>query len=276
MTLHNPNETSENLASQPRLPSGWRRLRLHLEWDGTDFHGWQAQSQGERTVQGVLEAALEPLGAFNRPMAAGRTDTGVHALEMPIHIDAGFSLSAQSTLKALNARLPPDVRVLSCVEMDENFHARFSCHWRSYSYRILNTPTASALERSRALWVPYRLEVAPMRHAAQHLIGRFDFAAFATKEERQTVREVLFCEVRAVAAPFSRGADFIEIRIIGESFLRHMVRGIVGTLLEVGGGKLQSEDVLRILESRDRGQAGSNVPPHGLYFVKAGYTPWQG
>lgn len=269
-----------NLASlpttHPRRTAAWRRLRLMLEWDGSDFHGWQVQAKGERTIQGALEAALEPLGEFSRPMAAGRTDTGVHALEMTVHVDVGFTISTENIHKALNARLPPDIRVLQCVETDQNFHARFSCCWRSYSYRILNTPTASALERTRALWIPYRLEVAPMRHAARHLIGRFDFAAFATQEERQTEREVLACEVRAVSAPFARNAEFIEIRVIGESFLRHMVRGIVGTLLEVGGGKLQSDDVLRVLESRDRGQAGKNVAAHGLYFVKAGYNPWQG
>ncbi|MFN3265635.1 MAG: tRNA pseudouridine(38-40) synthase TruA [Deinococcales bacterium] len=267
-----PTDTSE---VPSHLPSGWRRLRLLLEWDGTAYHGWQAQSQGEQTIQGVLENALEPLGLFSRPMAAGRTDAGVHALEMPVHLDVGFGLAPESILKALNARLPPDVRVLFCAESNPNFHARFSCHWRSYVYRILNTPTASALERNRALWIPQRLEVAPMRHAAQHLVGRFDFAAFATKEERQTEREVLSCEVRAVPAPFSRGQEAIEIHIVGESFLRHMVRGIVGTLLEVGSGKLSSSDVLRVLESKDRGMAGPNVPPHGLYFFKAGYRPWQ-
>jgi tRNA pseudouridine38-40 synthase len=268
----NPNHTAEHPA---RLPVGWRRLRMLLEWDGTAYHGWQAQSQGERTIQGALESALEPLGAFSRPMAAGRTDAGVHALEMPVHIDVGFGLPPESVLKALNARLPPDVRVLFCAEADPDFHARFSCHWRSYIYRIQNTPTSSALDRHRALWFSQRLEVAPMRHAAEHLVGRFDFAAFATKEERQTEREVLSCEVRAVSAPFSRGQEFIEVRIVGESFLRHMVRGIVGTLLEVGIGKLSSGDVLRVLESKDRGMAGPNVPAHGLYFLKAGYSPWQ-
>ena len=276
MNVSHPNDTSETMALQTRLPPSWRRLRLLLEWDGTNFKGWQVQSKGERTIQGALETALEPLGRFNRPMAAGRTDAGVHALEMPVHVDVGFNTPAENVLKALNARLPPDVRVLSCTDTDADFHARFSCQWRSYSYRILNTPTASALERSRALWIPYRLEVAPMRHAAAHLIGRFDFAAFATREERQTEREVLACDVRAISAPFSRNADFIEVRITGESFLRHMVRGMVGTLLEVGSGKIKSEDVLEVLESKDRDMAGKNVAAHGLYFVKAGYSSWQG
>ncbi len=274
MTLTSEPSTLATSEREP-LPSGWRRLRLLLEWDGTNFHGWQAQAKGERTVQGVLEAALKPLGETLRPMAAGRTDTGVHAIAMPVHVDVGFSFAPLAILKALNARLPPDVRVLSCGEADEDFHARFSCKWRSYSYRILNRPTDSALDRHRALWIPYRLEVAPMRHAAAHLVGRFDFAAFATQEERSTVREILSCDVRAMSAPFSRAQEFIEIRITGESFLRHMVRGIVGTLIEVGAGKMSSSDVLHVLESRDRTQAGKNVAPHGLYFVQAGYSPWQ-
>jgi tRNA pseudouridine38-40 synthase len=258
-----------------RLPEGWRRLRLTLEYEGTDFAGWQVQAKGERTIQGVLESALEPLGAFARPIAAGRTDTGVHALAMPVHVDVGFDVPALGVQRALNARLPADVRVLECRNAPDGFHARFSCAWRSYRYRILNAPTASALERYRALWVPQRLEVAPMRHAAERLVGRFDFAAFATQENRQTEREVFECTVRSVPAPFMRAQEFIEVRITGESFLRHMVRGIVGTLLEVGLGKLESTEMGRILQSRDRAQAGANVAPHGLYFAAAGYQPWK-
>ncbi len=271
-------DPSSSLSDPPEPPPvGWRRLRLTLEWDGTGFNGWQIQGKGERTIQGALEAALHPLGESARPIAAGRTDTGVHALEMPVHVDVGFQIPAQKVLGALNSRLPEDVRVLHCDDATPGFHARFGCHWRSYTYRIYNSSIPSALERHRALWVPYRLEVAPMRDAARHLIGLFDFASFATKEERQTVRRILACDVRS--APTRHRRDelrYIEITVTGESFLRHMVRGIVGTLLEVGGGKLNSADVLRVLESRDRGQAGPNVAPHGLYFNRAGYESWKG
>ena len=264
-----------DLVSNDPLPPGWRRMRLALEWDGTGFNGWQVQSQGERTVQGALEAALEPLGAHSRPMASGRTDTGVHALEMPVHVDVSTQISASSLQRALNSRLPPDVRVLHCEEVAADFHARFSCKWRSYTYRIFNSPIPSALDRSRALWIPQRLEIAPMRNAAQHLVGQYDFAAFATKEERQTVREVLACDVRALPIRHRREQQrSIEVSITGESFLRHMVRGIVGTLLEVGTGKLQSADVAQILESRDRAQAGPNVAAHGLYFAQGGFEAW--
>ncbi len=256
------------------LPEGWRRLKLTLEWDGTHFAGWQVQAKGERTVQGVLEKALEPLGISTRPMAAGRTDTGVHALGMVAHVDVQHQIPAENIRRALNARLPEDVRVLSCTEATEFFHSRFSCAWRSYSYRILNARTQSALERHRALWVPQRLEVAPMRHAARHLEGEHDFAAFASQEERQTVRTVFSCEVRSLPVRRSSDEQLIEIQVVGESFLRHMVRGIVGTLLEVGLGKLESSQVQQVLLSKDRAQAGKNVAAHGLYFLEAGFEPW--
>jgi tRNA pseudouridine38-40 synthase len=256
------------------LPEGWRRLKLVLEWDGTNFAGWQVQAKGERTVQGVLERAFEPLGVSTRPMAAGRTDAGVHALGMVVHVDVEHQIPAEKTRKALNARLPEDVRVVSCTEVSENFHSRFSCAWRSYTYRILNARTQSALERHRALWVPQRLEVAPMRHAARHLEGEHDFAAFASQEERQTVRTVFSCDVRSLPIKRSATDQLIEIQVVGESFLRHMVRGIVGTLLEVGLGKLESSQVKQVLLSKDRAQAGKNVGAHGLYFLEAGYEPW--
>jgi tRNA pseudouridine38-40 synthase len=275
-----PQETVESTRSLEvrealRIPEGWRRLRFDLEYDGTDFAGWQVQAQGERTVQGVLETALAPLGPSGRPIAAGRTDAGVHALRMTAHVDVQFDIPAPKVLRALNSRLPADVRVVSCTDAPKGFHARFSCAWRSYRYRILNAPTASALHRHRALWIPQRLEVGPMRDATRALVGLHDFAAFATQEERQTMRQLFACNVRSVPTVLGReGQHFIEVRLTGESFLRHMVRGIVGTLLEVGFGKLDSSALQAILESRDRAKAGPNVAPYGLFFERAGYEPW--
>ncbi len=267
------------------------RFKLVLEWDGTGFAGWQSQSQGERTVQDVLETALVPFGLLGRVMAAGRTDAGVHALAMPVHVVISHNIAAPQLLRALNARLPQDVRVLTANATDEDFHARFSCKWRAYRYRILSAPIPSALERNRVLWIPQRLEVAPMRHAAKWLEGEHDFAAFATQEERQTVRRLFECSVRSLpmavalnhaSLPGRRVANYadrtdqlIEVHLVGESFLRHMVRGIVGTLLEVGLGKIESGQVRRILESRQRDQAGPNVAAHGLYFLEAGYEAWE-
>jgi tRNA pseudouridine38-40 synthase len=251
-----------------RPPEGWRRLRLSLEYDGTDFAGWQVQSKGERTVQATLEAALMPLGPFSRPIAAGRTDAGVHALEMPVHVDVQHAIPIRNVLLALNARLPADVRVLQVVDAPEGFHARFSCRWRTYRYKIHNASVSSALERHRVLWVPQKLDLEAMNDASRHLLGAHDFAAFASREERQTVREVYSAEW------ISNPQYPLEFHIVGESFLRHMVRGIVGTLLDVGMNKLEPDDVKRILESRARSNAGPNVVPHGLYFAGAGYEAW--
>ncbi len=250
-------------------PEGWRRLRLTLEYDGTEFAGWQVQSKGERTVQGVLEAALEPLGLFSRPIAAGRTDAGVHALAMPVHVDVQHEIPTRNVLRALNARLPDDVRVLEVVDAPDGFHARFSCQWRAYRYKIHNASVPSALERHRALWVPQKLDLDAMNAASRYLIGTHDFAAFASQEERQTVRQVYTAEW------ISNPQYPLEFRIVGESFLRHMIRGIVGTLLEVGLGKLQPDDVKMIIESRERSNAGPNVLPHGLYFAGADYEAWK-
>ncbi len=250
-------------------PEGWRRLRLTLEYDGTDFAGWQVQSKGERTVQGTLEAALEPLGLFSRPIAAGRTDAGVHALAMPVHVDVQYEIPARNVLRALNARLPHDVRVLQVADASDGFHARFSCKWRAYQYRVQNAPIASALQRHRMLWIPQPLNLRAMNAASRYLIGTHDFAAFATQEERQTVREVYTAEW------ISNPQHPLEFRIVGESFLRHMIRGIVGTIIEVGLGKLEPDDVKKIIESRERSNAGPNVLPHGLYFAGAGYEAWK-
>ncbi|HWG85705.1 MAG TPA: tRNA pseudouridine(38-40) synthase TruA [Deinococcales bacterium] len=249
-------------------PPGFRRLRLAVEYDGSAFLGWQVQPEG-RTVQGALEAALVPLGPHGRVVAAGRTDAGVHARRMPAHVDVAFSLPPGQVLRALNARLPEDARVLECQEAPPAWHARFSCRWRAYRYRILNRPVSSPLERCRALWVPQPLDSAAMREAVGRLVGRHDFAAFATQEERQTEREVLAVRLDATRD----GADLL---IAGESFLRHMVRGITGTLVQVGLGKLDATGVEAALASRSRAQAGPNVGPQGLYFEAAGYDPWSG
>lgn len=248
-----------------RPPPGALRLWLELEWDGRAFLGWQSQPGG-RSVQDTLHAAFAPLVEAARPVAAGRTDAGVHALKMPVHVDvgAGLRLPPERLVAALNARLPPDLAVLSARPAPPGFHARFSCLERAYLYRLLLSPTRRPLWEGRALWVTGQLDLAAMQEAAAQLIGVHDFAAFATREERQTVRELR--EVRLEPVP-----QGLDLHLRGESFLRHMVRGLVGTLLEVGRGKLSPADIGDILASRQRSRAGANVPAHGLYFAGARY-----
>lgn len=249
-------------------PEGFVRVRVDVQWDGRGFVGWQSQPDA-RSVQDTLHAAVERYAEAARPVAAGRTDAGVHALCMPTHVDVRLeSLKVPSGrfAQALNAVLPRDVAVLAASVAPAGFHARFSCRSRSYVYRIVRSRQRLPLEEGRALRVPSALDLESMRAAAARLVGRHDFAAFATREERQTVREVLALDVVEVGAA-------LEVRVTGESFLRHMVRALVGTLLLAGEGKLDADGVAWILARGERSLAGRNVLPHGLYFERAEYGP---
>ncbi|MBZ9714827.1 tRNA pseudouridine(38-40) synthase TruA [Deinococcus multiflagellatus] len=254
-----------------RPPDGHRRLRLTVAWDGAPFAGWQAQANAP-SVQDTLHAAFARLGADRfRPVAAGRTDAGVHAEAMPVHVDVPgtFRVPPERLARALNAWLPPTVAVLDAQPAPFGFHARFSCLERRYVYRLWCAPQRHPLWAGRALHVPPALDVAAMNAAAQALTGTHDFAAFATQEDRQTVRELRHLTVVPGAA--ADGAGLWAIHVHGESFLRHMVRGLVGTLLLVGQGKLDPAGVQGILHSRQRAQAGANVAASGLYFAGALY-----
>lgn len=245
-------------------PPGHTRYRLEAQWDGAGFVGWQSQPGG-RSVQDSLLAAFAPLGEARRPVAAGRTDAGVHAERMPLHIDvAGLKLPPERLARALNAQLPPDLAVLEARLAPVGFHARHSCLERAYVYRVLTTPQRRPLWQDRALHRPGALDLGAMRAAAAQVIGDHDFAAFATREERDTRRRLHRVEV-------AEAGELLEVRVAGLSFLRHMVRGLVGTLLQVGAGQLGPDAVADILASRERAQAGPNLPPHGLYFVGAVY-----
>jgi tRNA pseudouridine38-40 synthase len=255
----------------PRLyapPEGFTRLRLSAEWDGRDYAGWQAQHNAP-SVQETLHTALLALGGEGaaRPVAAGRTDAGVHAEAMPLHWDVpqDWRLPPGRLARALNARLPASISVQEACPAAPGFHARFACTGRRYVYRLWTGAQRSALWHGRALHVPGPLDAGAMNRAAAALLGRHDFAAFATREDRQTVRELRALTV--LPGP----AGVWEVRVEGESFLRHMVRGLVGTLLLVGQGKLPGEAVGAILDGRVRAAAGANASPHGLYFAGASY-----
>lgn len=248
-----------------------RRIRVTLEYDGSDFYGWQLQASGERTVQGVIERALADIpGAIPRVIAAGRTDTGVHALAMTAHYDTADTIPLERVQKALNARLPGDIRVIGAAEVGADFHAQFSCRYRRYLYRlrlVRSDERGVALARRRVLHLWQRLDVAAMQLAARYFVGTHDFAALATDETRSTSRTVYRCRLQVSERD-------LALHVAADGFLRNMVRALVGTLLWVGEGRLRPEQVPALLITRDRRQAGHNVPPHGLYFVEAGYTAW--
>lgn len=261
-------ETNDPASYRP--PEGFERWQLTLSWRGAGFVGWQSQP-GSRSVQDTLWHSLWPLltapdDAF-RPVAAGRTDAGVHAEAMTAHLDlrrGSLKPKAAQLARALNAHLPSDLAVTDIIFAPPGFHARFACTERQYLYRVLNTPQRRPLWEGLALHYPAELNLREMRRAAALLIGRHDFAAFATQEERQTVRELRRLDI------IQRG-ELVEFEVAGESFLRHMVRGLVGTLLKVGAGHLSAEQVQAVLASRQRSRAAANAPAHGLSFSGAVY-----
>lgn len=250
------------------------RLKLTLEFDGQDFHGFQVQTKtGERTVQAVVQRAFAQLPGHHAPLrSAGRTDAGVHALALVVHIDTDTPVSTDQILRALNAHLPPDVRVLGVEDVPDTFEAQYSCLYRRYVYKMRfyrDNLSSNALDRNRVVPIYRSLDVGAMQAAARHFEGTRDFSALATQETRSRVKTVHLCRLDA------DNRD-LTLHVAADGFLRGMVRAVVGTLIRVGEGKLRPEDIAGILESKDRRRASENAPPFGLYFAEAGYEPWRG
>ena len=245
-----------------------RRLLLLTEYDGTHFAGLQRQREGLRTVQGELERALPGIGALPKAVAAGRTDAGVHALLMPFHIDLPGRIPVEKVPEALNRLLPEDLKVVAAKEVAPDFHARRDALWRAYRYRVLLRPHPSPLLRHRALWLKGPLDLKAMEKALPLLLGRHNFLGFAKEETREGVRELL--EARLEVLEGEMGPE-VRFYFKGRSFLRGQVRGMVGTLLEVGLGKRPPESLRAILETGDRRLAGPSAPATGLYFLEAAY-----
>jgi tRNA pseudouridine38-40 synthase len=240
------------------------KLKLTLEYDGSGFHGW-ARQPGLRTVEGVMREALAAVyPQWDGLAVAGRTDTGVHATGQVASVDAVGGAPAERAAEALNAALPEDVAVVAAEEVGTEFHARFSARSRSYRYRILVSRTRSPLEARRALWWPRALDLDSLRSAAAVLLGGHDFRAFTPAE---TQHEVF---VRSVsAAAWERDGDRLEFTITADGFLRHMVRTLVGTMLEFGPDA--SRMIEQLVDGRSREEAGLTAPPWGLYLERVGY-----
>lgn len=243
------------------------RYKLTIEYDGGPFVGWQRQDNGPSVQQALEEAARRYCGQAVIAHASGRTDAGVHALGQVAHVDIARGDPAKKVRDALNALLrPAPVAVVEAEEVDDDFHARFSCRERSYVYRILNRRSPPALDAGRVWWVSRPLDAEAMHAAAQELVGSHDFTSFRAKECQANSPLKTLDELTVTR----RGAE-IEVFARARSFLHHQVRNMVGTLAAVGEGRWTPADVARIREARDRGQAGQTAPACGLYFLRAEY-----
>lgn len=246
-----------------------QRIAMVVEFDGSLFHGWQRQENAV-AAQAVLEGALGKIEGHPVAItAAGRTDAGVHAEALLVHTDvdqARWQRSSRAYTQGINQQLPDGICVTGVCAVHDRFHARFDCRERRYRYRIWNRSTPSAIHQWRHWWMPRRLDVDAMAEAASYLLGRHDFSSFRASgcQASTAVREV-----RYIAVQQHGWECFIDIH--ADAFLYHMVRNIVGSLVQVGVGGWQPERVGEVLRVCDRGQAAATAPAHGLYFTDAIY-----
>ncbi|MFK8253558.1 tRNA pseudouridine(38-40) synthase TruA [Ancylobacter terrae] len=243
------------------------RYKLTIEYDGTPFVGWQFQAEG-RSVQGVLSDAVFALsGERVQVQGAGRTDAGVHATGQVGHVDLAKEWRADTVRDALNAHLRPHpVAVLAAERVADDFHARFSATGRRYFYRIIGRRADLVLDRDRAWKVPKPLDAAAMHRGAQYLVGRHDFTTFRAAEcqANSPVKTLDRLDVESLG-------DEVRVHAAARSFLHHQVRSMVGSLVKVGQGAWQPEDVRAALEARDRTRCGPMAPSAGLYLAEVSY-----
>jgi tRNA pseudouridine38-40 synthase len=289
-----------------------RNFKLTVAYDGSDFSGWQAQP-GQPTIQGALSDVASKLTQENVQVhGAGRTDAGVHALGQAAHFRTQSGLTAAEFRRAFNALLPPAIRVLDAEEVGPDFHARWNAAAKTYQYRIYRAQVLPPFEQRYVLHDPFPLDIVAMARAARLFEGEHDFSSFAastgTEEgdrDRSPVRGIFSSRLFARKGSYLAGKGFLgameasansldetaaeqnsvsegceprELLYIvrGRSFLRYMVRKIVGTLLDVGRGRLRPEDIPQLFEVRDRSRSGPTAPPQGLYLVSVEYAdPWK-
>ncbi len=250
------------------LPPGTLRYAAILEYDGSQYCGWQHQDHSPSVQQAVEQALTKVADHSVRTACAGRTDTGVHATAQVIHFDTQAQRTPRQWLLGINANLPRDVALRWIDQVPASFHARFSARSRRYCYLIANSATRPALLAGKVSWVRDTLDFQAMRNGLEHFVGEHDFSAFraAQCQAYSPVRHIYQAELH-------KQGDWLALDVRASGFLHHMVRNIVGTLLAVGRGELKSADVAELLEKRDRSLAPPTATSHGLYLVGISYAP---
>ena len=243
-----------------------RNIKLIIEYDGKDFNGWQRQPK-KLNIQGEIERAISEItGEEVDLIASGRTDAGVHAIAQSANFKTNSNIPIEKIPIAINTKLKQSIRIKSAEEVDERFHSRYNCKQKTYRYIINNGNVASALYRNMEYFVPEKLDVEKMKKAIKFFEGEHDFKGFKASgtSSKSSIREIYKTSIK-------KDGDRIIIELTGNGFLYNMVRIIVGTLVEVGLGKIKPEEIQDIINSGDRTRAGKTLPPQGLYLVKVEY-----
>ncbi len=243
-----------------------RNIKLTIEYDGREFGGWQKQPK-KLNIQGTIEKAIEEItGEETQLIASGRTDAGVHALGQVANFKTNSNIPIEKIPIAINSKIKKSIIIKSAQEVDERFHSRYNCKRKTYRYVINNSKQGSAIYRNLECHIPIKLDVEKMKYAAKFFIGEHDFKAFKASgtSSKSSVRIIYDANVYT-------NDERIYIELTGNGFLYNMVRIIAGTLMEVGLGKIEPEDIKNIIESKDRKRAGKTLPAHGLYLVNVNY-----
>ena len=245
-----------------------KNIKLTIEYDGKEFNGWQKQPN-KLNIQGTIEQAIERItGEEVQLNASGRTDAGVHSLGQVANFKTNYKMPIEKWPLALNANLKKSIRIINAEEVDERFHSRLSCKRKTYRYIINNSKYGTAIYRNLETHIPMELNIEKMKEAVKHFEGEHDFKAFKASgtSSKSSVRTIYKADV------IQKENDRIYIELTGNGFLYNMVRIISGTLVDVGLGKIEPNEIPKIIESKKRENAGKTLPPQGLYLIKVEYA----